>query len=132
MQKLWTPLALVLFLSPVACYGGRDSADVTAEGRTPVTTVRNVYSSTNVTTAAWVELVASTSRHIALMEIFDSSGQTLQIGFGSAGNEVAKFLVIPGGNGPVSVNIPASTRIAIKAVSATASVGEIDINFFDF
>ena len=132
MKTMYSFLILFGFLTTSVCYGGRSSTDVTTEGRTPVTSVRTAYSSTNVTTGAWVELVASTSRHVALMDIFDSSGQTLQIGFGSAGNEVAQFLVFPGGNGQVSVNIPAATRVSIKAVSGTASAGESDINFYDF
>lgn len=99
-------------------------------GRTPVTFIRNDYSSVNVTTAAYVQLVASTGSTINKIEIFDSSGQTLKIAFGAAASEVDKFLVFPGGNGPIDINIPASTRVSIRAVSADATVGEIDVNFY--
>ena len=99
-------------------------------GRTPRGFVRNVYSVTPVTTAAYVQLFASTSGAVTLMEIFDSSGQTLKIAFGAAASEVDQFLVIPGGNGPISIAIPALTRVSIRAVSGNASSGEIDINLY--
>ena len=99
-------------------------------GRTAVTFIRNDYTSTSVTTAAYVQLVASTGSAVNKIEIFDSSGETLKIAFGAAASEVDQFLVFPGGQGAININIPASTRVSIKAVSNTASVGEIDINFY--
>ena len=35
---------------------------------------------------------------------------------------------IPGGNGVEKLNIPAGTRLSVKAISATANVGELTIN----
>jgi hypothetical protein len=98
-------------------------------GYSNVEFIRNDYSSTNVTTAAYVELIASTSNAYKEIEIFDSSGQTLKLAFGAAASEVDKMLIFPGGNSTVRLAVPAATRISIKAVSATASVGEISINF---
>lgn len=108
------------------------SGTVTANVANPAvsTFVRNDYSSVNVTTAAYVQLVASTAATYKRLSIFDSSGQTLKIALGAAASEADLFLVFPGGNGDIDVNIPAGTRISIRAVSATASVGEISINFF--
>lgn len=90
--------------------------------------VRNDYSSVNVTTAAYVQLIASTVGAATEMFIFDSSGQTLKIAFGGIGSEVDQFLVVPGGNGHVNISIPIATRISIRAVSANATVGEVDLN----
>jgi len=101
-----------------------------AKGRSVVTFVRNDYSSVNVTTGAYVELIASTGSEINQLEIFDSSGETLKLALGAAASEVDLLLVTPGGNGIIPVNIPAGTRVSIRAVSATASVGEIDINCY--
>lgn len=92
--------------------------------------VRNDYSSVNVTTAAYVQLVASLTSATKEIEIFDSSGQTLVLAVGAAASEVDQINIFPGGNGRVKLAIPAASRISIKAVSATASVGEIDINFY--
>lgn len=83
----------------------------------------------NVTTAAYTQLIAATSAAIRKMQIFDSSGQTLVIATGAAASEVNKLYVIPGGNGQIEVQIPAGTRISVKAISANATTGELTINF---
>jgi len=93
--------------------------------------VRNDYSSVNVTTAAYVELVASTAQDLNGMEIFDSSGQSLVIAFGAAASEVDQYFIHPGGNvNKILLEIPKGTRIAIKAISANATVGELLLNFY--
>lgn len=92
--------------------------------------VRNVYSSVNVTTGAYVQLVASLAATATSIEVFDSSGQTLQIAVGASGSEVVQFQVIPGGNGLFPLRIPKGSRIAIKAISGTANAGEIDLNIY--
>lgn len=99
-------------------------------GKSVVTTVRNDYTSTSVTTGAWVQLVASLGAAVTELEIFDSSGETLELGTGAAAAETRLILVVPGGNGRVPVAIAAATRLSIRAVSATASVGELDINIY--
>lgn len=101
-----------------------------ASGRSVVTTVRNDYSSVNVTTGAWVQLVASLSATVNMIEIFDSSGQTLEIGTGAVASETRLIILTPGGNGQVPVTIASGTRVSIRAISATASSGELDINFY--
>lgn len=93
--------------------------------------VRLVYSATNVTTGAWVELLSSVgAADIKEIEIFDSSGETLELGVGAAASEVSKAYVVPGGNGRIPLQITAGTRLAIQAVSATANSGEIVINLY--
>lgn len=96
---------------------------------TSVNLVRNDYSSTNVTTAAYVQLVASTADVINQLYIFDSSGQTLFLAVGGAGSEVNKAYIVPGGNGILNLTIPASSRVSVKAVSASATSGELSITF---
>lgn len=92
--------------------------------------VRNDYTSVNVTTAAYVQLVASTTSTTNMVEVFDSSGQTLALAVGAVASEVIQFYITPGGNGQVPLAIPSGSRVSIKAISATASVGEIDVNFY--
>jgi len=105
---------------------------VTAAGKTAVNKVRNDYTSTAVTTGAYVELLSAAAFTTACteIEIFDSSGSTLVLATGAAASESDKIYIIPGGNGRVQLAIAASTRISIKAVSGNASVGEIIINFY--
>lgn len=89
--------------------------------------VRNDYSSVNVTTAAYTQLIASTTNETNHLFIFDSSGQTLFLAVGAAASEVNKYYIVPGGNGLIDLNIPASSRVSIKAVSASATAGELSI-----
>ena len=101
----------------------------TMPGRTKANApVRNDYTSTGVTTSAYVQLVASTTSAANRLQIFDSSGQTMILALGGAGSEVDTIYITPGGI-DIDYAIPASTRVSIKALSANASVGEIDINF---
>ena len=115
---------------PVVLASNQSAIAVDMDGKSSVTTVRNDYSSVNVTSGAWVQLIASTGSAITEFDIFDSSGQTLELGTGAGGAESRLCLIFPGGNGRVPLAIAASTRVSIRAVSATASVGEIDINFY--
>jgi hypothetical protein len=89
---------------------------------------RNVYSVTPVTTGAWVQLIASTADTINSLAVFDSSGQTLELGVGAAASETRILLIPPGGiDGQTPIGIPAGTRLSVRAVSATASVGELTL-----
>lgn len=103
----------------------------TANGKTAVDSIRNDYSSTNVTTAAYVQVAASIAGTCNYIDVFDSSGQTLWLAFGGAGSEVNEIRIVPGGNGPLPLLIPAGTRVSLKAISATASVGEFDLNCYN-
>ena len=92
--------------------------------------VYNDYTSTSVTTSAYVQLVASTTSATTEIEIFDSSGQGMIIATGAAASEVDQIFVFPGGNGRVPLKIAAGTRVSIKAKTATASVGFVMVNFY--
>lgn len=114
----------------VTIASNQSTLPVTSGGVAAVTKSRNDYSSVNVTTSAYVQLVASTGSTINSVEIFDSSGQTLVLATGAAASEVDQIYIFPGGNGRVPLTIASGTRISIKAVSATASVGESTINYY--
>lgn len=102
-----------------------------SQGLTPKNKIRLEYSTTNVTTTAWVELLLSVgSDNISEIEIFDSSGETLELGVGPSGSEVSQIYVVPGGNGRIPVSLSSLSRLSIKAVSATANSGEIIINLY--
>lgn len=94
----------------------------------PQQNVRNVYSVTPVTTSAFVTLVSLSLATINWAYIFDSSGQTLGLYIGPVGSEVLQTIIPPGG-GTLPFGCPQATRISIKAISATASAGELDITF---
>lgn len=107
-----------------------DSVINTKPSRSKVDLLYNDYSSTNVTTAAYTQLIASTSAAATKLEIFDSSGEAMILAVGAAASEVDQLYIFPGGNGSVELSIPASSRISIKAKTATASTGFIAINLY--
>jgi len=94
----------------------------------PKEIIYNDYSSTPVTSAAYVELVASTGADFTKLKIFDSSGYPWYLALGASGSEVDEMLVPPGGFEEISVNIPSGTRISAKALSTSLSSGEVIIN----
>jgi hypothetical protein len=86
--------------------------------------VRNLYSSTNVTTGAWVQLIASTAAAINELSIWDSCGEVLELGTGAAAAE-ARVLLIPPGGIDAPLRIAASTRVSIRAVSGNCTLGQL-------
>lgn len=91
--------------------------------------VRIDYTSNNVTTAAYTQLVASLSGATKAIQIFDSSGRALVLATGAAASEVDQIYIEPGGTGPVLIAIPAGTRISVKAVDANATQGQLLVAF---
>lgn len=98
-------------------------------GLTSVSLARNIYSSNNVNTSSYFELVTSLPNSVNGLFIFDSSGQTMVLAVGGSGSEVDKYYITPGGNGFISLAIANGARVSIKAVSATATTGEINVTF---
>ena len=87
------------------------------------------YTSTNVTTAAYVQLDAALGATVPFIEIFDSSGRIVEFAYGAVGSEVANFYIFPGGqSGLVTVSLSQGMRLALKAVDGTASTGYLVIN----
>jgi hypothetical protein len=104
-------------------------ASVPAEGgRSKVLLYRNDYGSVNVTTSAYVQVVASTSGAINRLYIADTSGSAMILAIGGAGSEVDQLYIGPGGNeAPYELAIPTATRIAIKALDVSATSGQMII-----
>lgn len=88
------------------------------------------YLASPVTTGSWTTLIGSVSASVTNLYVFDSSGETMEIGIGASGSETRIFLVAPGGPGPVDIVVNAGERISVRAVSNTASIGEIIVNAF--
>lgn len=97
-----------------------------------IPTWRKVYSydtaatppGVNVTTAAWTELSAALADDINGLEVFDSSGSIMKLGYGPAGSEVDLCNIAPGGNDDrMSVILNKGMRVAVRAVDANATGG---------
>jgi hypothetical protein len=119
-----TDPALVVAVSPNNAVASSRKGSTSANAP-----VYNVYSSTNITTSAYTQLVASTTSAANAVDIFDSSGQGMILATGTAGSETIVAYVPPGG-ASYQVAIPASTRVAYKALTANATSGYLLINFW--
>ena len=104
-----------------------DTQRVTEGGRSYADSVRNDYSVTPVTTAAWVQLTAATAAEINWLMVFDSCGETMELGVGAAAAETRFLLYGPGGIYGIPVNIPTGSRLSVRAVSGNCTLGEISL-----
>lgn len=95
----------------------------------PIQIIRYDYT-VNVTTGAWVQLDSSLNGDVSYAEIFDSSGETLKLGIGPSGSEYDLIYIIPGGNGKIALKLCQGQRLSVRAVSATASSGELVLNLY--
>lgn len=88
--------------------------------------------STNVTTSAWVQVIASSKKACTTFEVINPSNSALQIAVGSSGHEVAIPVTIPPGDtsGPITHEIAGTSRISVKAVDVTANVGTLILNLY--
>lgn len=89
----------------------------------------------NVTDAAYVELIADTGANpIKRIQSFYPAGSLAYIAVGANASEVNEFILTAGGNGEVGidVDIPANSRLSIKLLSGQASVtdGVLAMNLF--
>lgn len=93
--------------------------------------IRNAYSSTNVTTTSYVELVASTVKGIKGVSVANSGSAPVKIAFGASGSEVDQ-IVVPQTSAITPVVYPISggygTRISVISLVQTNSTGELDVN----
>lgn len=119
MRALVFSLALVLnLISPLA---------FAAANTTQVNVLS--YASTNVTTGAYVTLVASSPVSAGRFQVCDTSTKLLKIATGAASSEIDAFTVQVSGCVIVPYYFPAGTRFSIKAVDASATTGYNTLSF---
>ena len=87
--------------------------NVSASGLTTKDFLALDTSSTNITSAAYVQLIASSSAASTYVNIFNGSGSILQLATGAAASETP-VLVIPPGGVEANLAIAASTRISVR------------------
>jgi hypothetical protein len=90
----------------------------------------NNNTSTNITTAAYVTLVASAPQNLVAIQILDTGGRFYVVALGPAASEVDFAYVQPGGSDYIYKSIPAGTRISIKAIDGNAVAGFTGINIY--
>jgi hypothetical protein len=102
--------------------------------RIPVAKFLHSYTSTPVTTAAWVEIISATTAPCSALEIFSGNGAIIKLSLGAAGQEDAseiKYYVIPGGSSILlPIEVAKGKRISAKSMDTTANSGSLVFNFF--
>lgn len=96
---------------------GNSQSTTTPASKAPINAV--ALSLSGVTTSAYTDLFASIGSTAAKqIQVFMSSGTPLYLAFGGAGSEIDKVIILPGGRDVFEVDVPAGTRLSVKAVSA--------------
>lgn len=97
-----------------------------------IQTTNLLMSSTNITTSAWVQLIAALTYGASAVEVINNGAQPLQIAMGGAGSEVAIAYTIPPGGTPglIPAEFLKNSRISVKAIGATSDSGYLILNFF--
>jgi len=102
--------------------------------RKPVLRKVHSFGSTNVTTSAWVEIIASMTKPASAVEIYNGSGRILELSKGDLGEETGneiEYYIIPGGSSILlPIEFANGDRISAKAVSANATADYLILNFF--
>ena len=119
------------YLTQLVSSDGAQAVSIVPQTHVPLDKSLLDFSSTNVDNTAYVEINASVGASaINKVQIFMSSGEPLLLAFGAAASEVDKLYIIPGGNGILDIDIPAGTRLSVKAVNVvTVSSGILMINY---
>lgn len=92
--------------------------------------VRLDFSSSNVTTSGYTELMSSVgSNTVRKMTIFMSTGTPIILAVGASSSEMDKFLIPPGGlDGAIEVTIPNGTRLSLKSIGSNVTSGQMIVN----
>lgn len=88
--------------------------------RVPVFTVNIPYATTTVTDAAYVEVVHSLAYDIKELDIFDSGGSIMKLGYGAAAAEQDLMIVPNGGLGQRPCLLNKGHRLAVKCYTGQA------------
>ncbi len=102
--------------------------------RKPVFKYRHSFLTTNVGSAAWVEIVSSLSQPASEVEFYNSSSKIIKLSTGIVGSEDAselKYYILPFGHAIiVQQGFSKTARISAKTVEGTANEGDLVFNFF--
>lgn len=99
----------------------------------PVAPIVLNTSSTNVTSAAWVELATAVNRTFACsaVQVHNTGAQPIKLGMGAAASETEVGLLFPiGVSILVPVVLPKSVRLAVRSMGSTQSSGLLTLSCF--
>lgn len=108
---------------------GLEALNTDIESNTdPKDTKQIIRTTSAISTAAYTELDASLNQNIRAIQVFNSTGETLVLATGAAASEVDKAYIFPGGQAEIPFIAASTTRLSVKAISATTSSGELTLN----
>lgn len=102
----------------------------------PVATVRNAYTTTPVTTSAYVTIIAALTSSVVHANLADSSGQVMYLSWAATCGglvSTANTIIVPASSKDLAgfdLRIPSGYCVGLKAISANATTGEFDLNLF--
>lgn len=104
--------------------------------RKPIQTFTMDLAVTNITFAAWVQVIAALTFGASAVEVFNPSSSPIIISQGGPGNETAAnklvpYTIPPGGtSGPYVFEFKAGLPVTVKALDADINAGRFILNFF--
>lgn len=99
--------------------------------QTAITKAKNDCSSTNITTSAYVQLIAAVGTGINQIEVYNPTTKVLILAVGAAGSEVDLCYLFPTAVKETHrVWIEGGKRISVKADASNATTGILYVNLF--
>lgn len=92
--------------------------------------VANDCTSTTITAAAYVTMVASLAGACSAIEVFNTTAKAIKLAIGAAASEADIYTLPPGTKSEIIPReIKKATRISAKALGADATTGFLVVNF---
>lgn len=95
-----------------------------------VHSIRHDYVANPVDSVSYFQIESDLPNNVRAVEIFDSSGSTVELAYGPAGSEVRAIQIVPGGNELRPLILNRGMALSLKSLSADAVAGECTINFY--
>lgn len=112
-------LALVVFASSAVA------------GPIEAQTSRTKFTSTNVSTSAYTQIISSTTKTLRAVTVLNTCANTpLQLALGAAGSETVQITIPANMSNAVTIPLtaPYASRISVIALDTTATTGELQVN----
>ncbi len=97
-------------------------------------TARLSYSGTNLTTTVYVQMIASLTKSIKGITVYNTGANPIFLAIGGAGSEVNQIMVPPltaGASVPYfPLVVSQAQRVSVIASTGTISSGDLEINAF--
>ena len=128
IKKVYDPVEEALNVTGISG-GGGPTSNVT-EDFTVLTSVDTLAGSINGSAGAFTEVVASLSDDCVAITPYETTGRKIGVYTGAAASETLLFILGPGQDTPMRVDLAAGTRISIRSTEVTGpSSGSLILTF---